>query len=334
MGLGDLFKPKWKHSSVSVRSNAVKNLTDEKILKEVVETDDNRYIRGDALKNPYLKDQNFLAKYAKKYCDISNTTLQMSAIDNPNLTDNNILLDIAKNGSCGIARKLAIDKITDKDIIMELAKDKEFLYRCDAVSKIDDKFILENFAKNDTNESVRKSAIRTLRNIYPESLITKEELDEIIDEDKLIDIAKNSIDVEIRCLAVRKIHDEDALIDILKNDISQEVKEEVVRNDNLINQNVLCEVANDIKHENYGYIVRLNVIPKIKDDETLSNVVLNEREEQLRYLAVSNPNLTNKSALKQIANSNLVWHSRNDYDHDIYYELAPIAKARLEGLND
>ena len=334
VGFKDLFKPKWKHSSYSIRLEAVKCLTDEEILKEVVETDDDRNIRTYALENPYLKDQNFLAKYAKEYCSISNNSIQMSAMENPNLTDNNILLDIAKNGGCGVAQKMAIERITDNNIIMELANDKNFLYRDYAVSEINDKSILENFAKNDSNESVRESAIRTLRNKFPSSLITEEELNDITDEDKLIDIAKNSIDAKIRCLAVRKIQDEEALIYILKTDIDDDVQEEVVKNDNLINQKVLCEVANDIKHEKYGYKVRLNVIPKIKDDETLSNVVLNEHEEQLIYLAVSNPNLTNKDALNHIANSNIVWHTRNDYDRDIYYELAPIAKSRLERLNE
>lgn len=363
MGLGDLFKPKWKHSNSIIRSDAVKELTDEKILIEVAKNDSNHHIRCEAVENPNLKDESVLIEIAEndknefvRYSAIDKISNQevlakiasttgyknyehcgLHAIENPNLNDDKLLSEIIRNTENRFVYSEAPSKISDKNILIELYdefKNENGIFntqrskRVHIVREITDKNILMDIAKNDKDEDVRKNAVSTLRDKYPELLISREELENMTDEDELIDIAKNHVDVEMRCLAIEKITDENALTDILRTDENHEVHEAIVKNDNT-SQEALCEVANDTNHDKYGFIARTNAIPKIKDDKVLSNVALNEDDAQLIYLAVCNPNLTNKKVLRQIADSNIVWYTRNDYDRDIDYNVSEIAKRRL-----
>ena len=63
MGLRDLFRPKWKHSNGRVRVAAVKTLTDEAVLTELVRTDADWSVRRAAVKK--LTDQAMLTELAK-----------------------------------------------------------------------------------------------------------------------------------------------------------------------------------------------------------------------------------------------------------------------------
>ena len=63
MGFSDLFKPKWKHSESIVRQEAVKKITNQKILAEISKNEAESFVRKEAVKK--ITDQKILAKIAK-----------------------------------------------------------------------------------------------------------------------------------------------------------------------------------------------------------------------------------------------------------------------------
>ena len=370
MGLMDMFRPKYKHSDSSVRQDAVKELTDEQILIDIAENDEHKFVREAAVENPNLKNEKVLIEIARndkceyvRYSAIDKITNQevlaeiaseksrgstinsshdgLHAIENPNLTDNQLLSNIIKSEEVSqMVLNVAPKKISDEKILKDLyiefnnSNEYKFVKKREAiVLAISDKELLVDIAKNDNNEDVRKNAIKTVRNKYPDLLITKDELFEINDEEKLIDIAKNNLDAEIRSLAVGMISDEQVLIDIIKTDRDMGVVNEAIKNSHLTNQDILSEIASDFEYSKYGFFARLNAIPKLKNDELLSKIVLDDKDSQLRYLAVTNPNLQNKEVLKILAQGDDVWHTRNDYDRDIYYSISEVAQNKLKNVN-
>ena len=63
MAFLDLFKPKWKHSNLKIRVATVENLTDQKVLIDIVKNDKNSTVRKTAVEN--LTDQKVLADITK-----------------------------------------------------------------------------------------------------------------------------------------------------------------------------------------------------------------------------------------------------------------------------
>lgn len=370
MGLMDMFRPKYKHSDSSIRQDAVKELTDEEILIDIAENDEHKFVRKAAVENPNLKNQKVLIEIARndkceyvRYSAIDKITNQeilaeiaseksrgstinsshdgLHAIENPNLTDDQLLSNVIKSEDVSqLVLHVAPEKISDQNILKELyiefnnSDEYHFVKKRKAiVLAISDKEFLVDIAKKDNHEDVRKNAIIAIRNKYHDLLISKEELFEINDEEKLVDIAKNNLDAEIRALTVGMINDEEVLIDIIKTDKDMDVVSEAIKNSHLTNQEILSEIASDFEYSKYCFISRLNAIPKLENDDLLSKIVLDDKDSQLRYLAVTNPNLQNKEVLKIVAQGDDVWHTRNDYDRDIYYSISEVAQNKLKNVN-
>ncbi|OGR30100.1 MAG: hypothetical protein A2139_11685 [Desulfobacca sp. RBG_16_60_12] len=64
MGFFDIFKPKWKHTNVDIRREAIIQLEDQSILSEIAETDPDEEIRNEAIKR--INDPSVLAKILNK----------------------------------------------------------------------------------------------------------------------------------------------------------------------------------------------------------------------------------------------------------------------------
>jgi len=107
MAFLDLFRPKWKHSDWTVRIEAIKEVTDQKVLASVAKNDVRRDVRIAAIKK--VMDQNVLIDVAK---DDKDGYVRVAAIEK--VTDQNVLIDVAKNDEDIHVRAGAILRITDQ----------------------------------------------------------------------------------------------------------------------------------------------------------------------------------------------------------------------------
>ena len=203
MGLFDKFrKPKWQHEDWEVRSEAVKELDDQKILAEIAKNDSDYTVRREAVKK--ISDQSALIDIAK---NASDWEVRREAVKK--ITDESALIDIAKNDSDWEVRREAVKKITDESALIDIAKNDSKEYVCEeAVKKITDESALIDIAKNNSWGFARLEAVRKIR-----------------DESVLIDIAKNDSKEYVREEAVKKISDKSALADITKNESIIDLKE-------------------------------------------------------------------------------------------------------------
>ncbi|MBQ6218599.1 MAG: HEAT repeat domain-containing protein [Methanosphaera sp.] len=212
------------------------------------------------------------------------------------IDDESTLIYIAKNDSDFSVRQSAIKKIHDESILIDIVKnDSKGSVRCEAVENINDESVLINIAKNDSSSSVRKAAVEKINNesvlidtifdvtendgdfslhntalnrlrmINPNSIasITPEEVSEINNQSKLINIAKNAADYSSRIEAVRNINDESTLIDIAKNDPYWRVRVDAV--EKISDESTLIDIA---KNDSYSYEKE-----RIEDTEQWYNVV-------------------------------------------------------------
>lgn len=96
----------------SIRSRAVENITDEEFLTKIALNDDeDSLIRGYAIKNPNLTNQETLLTIAKKPNEGSKTYAILK-INDSNLKEE-LLFDVAKNDDSWFCREHAIDSMTD-----------------------------------------------------------------------------------------------------------------------------------------------------------------------------------------------------------------------------
>ncbi|GEM_PF-5437180 len=123
MALLDVFKPKWKHSDSKVRENAIKEITDQKILVQIAKNDDSVWLRGLAINK--IQDQSVLVeitKTSKDYCDCRHAIEKIKT--------KKVLLEILYSPVKWYCKKEIIEYISGVSIevykIQEI-KDKEFL---------------------------------------------------------------------------------------------------------------------------------------------------------------------------------------------------------------
>lgn len=124
MGLGDLLKPKYKHSNPDIRKKAISKLDDLKLLEEIVRNENNEEVKQVALNKMdeiyisivesnapeeekrdamrQIRNEDFLIKVVKSYDEdrISSPYTKwicIYALSNSNLTDESLLCKMAKN---------------------------------------------------------------------------------------------------------------------------------------------------------------------------------------------------------------------------------------------
>lgn len=232
-----------------------------------------------------------------------------------NETDSKVLAALAVNGPHWEIRKEAIKNpnLTDKSVF---------------------KYVL----LREKDDYVSFNAYMRFKFINPDSgmLLTPWDVFKINDEEKLIDIIKHSIykapsviagervDMnrvypylvcpddrwEVRSAAVSNpvLSDEDLLLDIVMNDYDLRVRCAAVTNPNLQNQDLFRYLAkNDSK-----YSVRYDAVKYVSDESILKEIISNDSSSTVRCSAIRNPNLCDKSFLKDLA--------LNDYDYNVRIE--------------
>jgi len=131
MTISDVFRLKWKSSDRTVRLEAVRQITDQPILREVALADSDRRVCKEAVER---------------------------------LTDPKILEEVARTASHEVVRRLAVHRIEDQAILADLARTaKVWSVRAAAVKKIEDSDLLAALTREDPVWSVRVAAVEMLQ---------------------------------------------------------------------------------------------------------------------------------------------------------------------------
>ena len=152
--------------------------------------------------------------------------------------------------------------------------------RRNAIWELTDQKIIEDIAKNDEDEYVRRKAVAKLATLTNQ-------------EDVFIDIAKNDEDWGVRYEAVEQIKNEDALIDIAKNDEYDTVRGKATKG--ISNSKVL----EDIVKNDSSSSVRWDILKTTSNQEIIKYIAKNDESEYNREIAVGK--LQDISILEDIA---------------------------------
>jgi hypothetical protein len=187
MGIADLFRPKYRHSDVRVRTEAVKALTtdDAAILVQVARTDSDIGVRRLALGK--IEEASVLAELAAAETERSLrdfagaraaelwTSHACSDDDDEandglagilKLGDQHALVEVAVNAALPAVRKRAFGELRDPRALAELAKgDAPQDIRLAAVSRIDDGDVLRAIAIDTTLKEVGLAAVDKLDDV-------------------------------------------------------------------------------------------------------------------------------------------------------------------------
>ena len=316
-----------------IRSEAVKSVNcDVETLKEVILTDNHRYVISDAIKNPNLNDIDFLEDLAFKKSNLIDYKVVLEKID-----DESVLVKIAYESPIVDARCFATDKVLDEGILKDIAcnDDNEVKKHAVANPNLCDEQFLYDFIKNNEDEYVRLSAVTNPN---------------LVDNHILEEIAKKSGEI-VAHFSIGKIDDsailngltshieegyaKKALLenpnfndDVVLKEIALSCEDEfmsnhAINNLNLKDQKVFFEIAysnssdfvreaalrriedNDVMYdfldENHG--LRSVAVGRIEDEKTLISIVLNDSDNFIRRVACSNPNLKDNNVFKRIIDS-------------------------------
>ena len=236
MGLGDLFKPKWKHSDDLIRRKAVEKINDQELIKKIAQTDEHEWVRSEAVRK--LLDQKLIAEIAKndKHWEPRQAAVQM-------LSEQKLLIEIARTDKEPSVRNSAVEKITDHNVLVMIAKsDEDSSVRKNATEKIIDQSVLIEIARKDNRFEVR---IKAVANPH------------FNDQKILGEIAQNrNEDWQVRRAAVEKITDQELLVEILQKDESPSVrdaaKEKITDKKLLAELQLKCPQCGKVPNETKG----------------------------------------------------------------------------------
>ena len=185
MGIADLFRPKYRHSDVRVRSEAVRALTndDAAILVQVARTDRDIGIRRLAIEKIHEADvladiaaaetERSLRDYAGERaaelwqdvaCGADDAEAAGAALTGIiKLGDQHALVEVAGHAALPAVRKRAFGELRDPRALSELAKgDAPQELRLAAVARIDDGDVLRALAIDTTQKEVGLAAVDKL----------------------------------------------------------------------------------------------------------------------------------------------------------------------------
>lgn len=312
-----LSSPDW-----NVRSNAVEKITDEHALKGIFKNDsvamvkikamrrihDADFLCDECLNNPqghvrrailsHILDENLLedddlnSLLAHLTLDDPEDIVSQVACENLSADYQDVFVDVTKSQRDEKLRCEAISKITDENILRDLALgDENSFIRLEAIQNpnLADINILAEAIRNDEKEFNRISAIlkipdsdSLLEIIFDESLYPR--LSEIAantifsPEDCFSEILMHDDDSYKRIVAVNFIQNEELLNDLVLNCDDDKVIAEAIKNPYFKNQ----EILQDLIRNEPGEDVVFEAICKIDDDNLLIDYVN-------RHLSSSNP---------------------------------------------
>lgn len=171
-----------------------------KFVDDLAKDPNDFHVREEKIRNSI--DQDFLLDIAKY--ERTNTLRKLAA---SRITDFDKILDLVINGEYFDASEIGITKIKDQRVLEELTYNHDQDVRYLAITRLTDKELLVNVAKNTDDYTIGKIAV--------------EKINDMID---IIDIAKNGRDSLTRSKAIERITDKEILEDLAKNDYKELIR--------------------------------------------------------------------------------------------------------------
>ena len=286
------------------RAEAIRYMTDKNILTYIAKNDKDNYVREEALKK--LTDQSVLKDIAEN--DVDGRVCIEAA---QKLTDQTIAqavyAGIAKDDKKGWERERALNKLTDQNVLKDIAEnDMDGRICIIAAQKLTDQTIAQAvyacIAKDDKKGWACVGA----------GMLT--------DQNLLADIAKNSVNVEARRIAVKELTDQSVLVDIVENEKNHNVRKVAIENENLTDQRILTDSA---KNDTY-IMARLAAADKLTDKTFARKVYINIANTS------ENKDMRITAAKKLI---NLTFANDNKNKYLINKSLEALDNADGEGIN-
>ncbi len=170
MSILDIFRSRHKSSDFTTRLRAVKEITDQAILREIALNDSHRKVRKAAVHK--LKNQDILKEIAR---NDSRSMVRVAAVSR--IADQPFLIGIARDDPKSKVALSAIKKIKDSSALYEIAiKGKCTNAQLQAISKIDDIEVLSKIAKTVEDKRLKKAADKRLSKFMPKYNMLKIEI--------------------------------------------------------------------------------------------------------------------------------------------------------------
>lgn len=286
-----------------IRGSAIRKLLDQPTLEKLASSDPNPFIRSEAT----LKIKNQIHLAAIVETDPS-PIVRRSAISS--LKNLELLKQICLNDLDDHVRENAVKQLnySCQDVLAIVAtQDPNWMVRYAAIWKMkadrENDEILHHIGVTDNNEEVRKAAVERLteeklvHEIIMNDASNKVQLSGIlkIKQNKLIlaDIAINCVTSKIRELAVTKIDNQNLLKSIAVEDDNRWVREQAVNNI-IANENGL-ELLTNIAMNDNDENVRYTAVKKIKNNQYLKKIV--QESIYIDSVKVAISNITNLETL-------------------------------------
>ncbi|MGL4606195.1 MAG: HEAT repeat domain-containing protein [Eubacteriaceae bacterium] len=255
------------------RQYAVEKLTDQTLIAHIAKKDNNECVRNIAVKK--LTDQSVLSDVSQN--DPEWYVRKEAVIK---LTNKELLSHIAKNDSHGLVRSEAVNKISDQSVLADVSlNDQHWEARLSAIMKVTNQSVIGHYL---VNESKREGSYKWFnQHCNPIGLLSKINTPAIIAY-----IAENIEDDTVGEKAVKMITDEVTLIGIAKSsEANISTRLEAIK---LIeDERVLTELALKISENPQ---IRQAIIYKMNDLALLSEIVKNDKDEQIRISALHRMN--------------------------------------------
>lgn len=325
----------------TLKRQAIKKIADEEILTDFALNDSNDYIRREAILNPNLKDLDVLYKIIRLDCDEFNRIMAIYKIpdiesllkiiykkplhhrlaeiaQNTNFSLNDYFVDILETEMDEYKRQVAINFITDSDILenavlnecndeirADAIKNKSFKNQqmldelilnesnpkvlFEIVSKIQNQELLDRYVEDhlDYNEVTAKAISRLHNNVLLEKLASHPESKIRFEAVKKISKLQND-DKLLRDIALTEICEEICVVAVesmnIRNDLIEVADK---RREKIIRIKALNQIKPKRLLDNFtGSIIR-NSLADLPFEFALENMALNDRDDDIRKLATS-----------------------------------------------
>ena len=302
-------------SDQSVRRAAVKCIRDTDLLADIAEN------------NSIMEIRRIAAQKIGRTDDQCETEYNHSNSEEINDVDNNALADIAMNGSNDTARFQAVENITDEDILYDIAINcNHFGIAATAASNITDENILIDITKGTAPTPVRETATEKIndKNVLaeialndPDYNVRWEAIKKINDYDILEEVFRKDSTRQNRMEALKRIRNSDKLKKLLLEDhgyLPIESYTSFERNyDKTIYESMGTETYDwildmisdesslrDLVYEKLFGDFRLLVVQRLRSEDVLRDLALNDLDYRIRRKAIRNRNLSDEETLVKI----------------------------------
>ena len=155
-------EPEWYSNSTNEIEEHIKSIDDEETLIDIAYNHSNYIARKYAVER--ITDEDVLKDIVEKCSDIG---IFEAAVKNEHLTDEEFLINQLEDGHVDIDDgSFIVNRFVDEDYLTKIAKGNFLLkYRMLAINKISEKSVLEDLVKNDENRTIRNFASKRLNAI-------------------------------------------------------------------------------------------------------------------------------------------------------------------------